>query len=462
MNTIVISYRRHDSRDRARALLDRLARDFPDRIGMGLEGLLPGENFRAKAQGQLHACRVLLVLIGPGWAQLVDERGRPRLHDKRDWVRLEISVALQRQAHVVPVLIDGAAMPDEDELPPELHPLLDVQPLALPAPGDAQTEARVTELATAIRALLGEAEADVPGLDPIPAPAAVDPSPLGTDPASPAERVASPDACPVPVWASAAGEDALGRWADLAVGAQVQRLRWIPPGTFLMGGEAGETERFADECPQHEVTITHGFWLADTACTQALWETLTGQNPSQFGGHPDHPVDSVRWDDVTALFLPALNSRLTGAEAVLPTEAQWEYACRAGTTTATSFGDKLSSRQANFKGKPYNGAEPGPSLGKAAKVGSYPANAWGLHDLHGNIYEWCRDWYHRRLPGGSDPDLHNARDTAARSEHGDVSRARRGGCWADEGWPLRTAFRLRFEPHRRYDHIGFRIVAVRL
>ena len=103
----------------------------------------------------------------------------------------------------------------------------------------------------------------------------------------------------------------------------------------------------------------------------------------------------------------------------LPTEAQWEYACRAGTTTATSFGDKLSSKQANFKGKPYNGAEPGPSLDRAAKVGSYPANAWGLHDMHGKLCEWCRDWYHAKLPGGVDPDLY------CREVHGDEESNRR-------------------------------------
>jgi formylglycine-generating enzyme required for sulfatase activity len=129
----------------------------------------------------------------------------------------------------------------------------------------------------------------------------------------------------------------------------------------------------------------------------------------------------------------------------LPTEAQWEYACRAGTTTATSFGDKLSSKQANFKGKPYNGAEPGPVLNRASRVGSYPANAWGLHDLHGSTFEWCLDWYHSKLPGGIDPDLYSAKAT---------SRVRRGGCWADEGWPLpvslSTAFRTRaaLRPHR--------------
>jgi len=137
-------------------------------------------------------------------------------------------------------------------------------------------------------------------------------------------------------------------------------------------------------------------------------------------------------------------------------------ACRAGTKTATAFGDKLSSKQANFQGKPYNGAGEGPSLKRAARVGSYPANPWGLHDMHGNEFEWCRDWYHARLPGSTDPDLYSSKTSATKSGNGAVSRVRRGGCWADEGWPCRSAFRLRFEPERSHDHIGFRVVAVRL
>src|SRR5205814_2221552 len=140
-----------------------------------------------------------------------------------------------------------------------------------------------------------------------------------------------------------------------------------------------------------------------------------------------------------------------------PSEAQWEYACRAGTKTATSFGDKLSSLQANFKGDfPYNGAEKGPTLDHTQKVGSYPANAWGLHDFHGNVYEWCRDWYHATLPGGSDPDLSALRGTINRD--GTYSRVRRGGGWVDDGRACRSARRLQFEPERRSDHIGFRIV----
>src|SRR5205085_12086819 len=106
----------------------------------------------------------------------------------------------------------------------------------------------------------------------------------------------------------------------------------------------------------------------------------------------------------------------------------------------------------------YNGAEKGPSLNRAARVGSYPANAWGLHDMHGNIFEWCRDWYHAKLPGGVDPDLSSVK--GERNRDGTSSRVRRGGAWCDDGWPCRSAFRLRFEPERRYDHIGFRVVAV--
>jgi formylglycine-generating enzyme required for sulfatase activity len=248
------------------------------------------------------------------------------------------------------------------------------------------------------------------------------------------------------------------------------RLCWCPPGRFMMGSPPNEPERRPGE-DQVEVTLTKGFGMAKYETTQRDWKRAMGKLPGPLTAElpegDDFPVGNVNFAEAEA-FCQKLTelAHQSGQlpkdwEFRLPTEAQWEYACRAGTTTATAFGDKLSSTQANFKGKPYNGAEPGPSLNRAAKVGSYPANAWGLHDMHGNTFEWCRDWYHRKLPGGIDPDLHDAMDTATKSEHGDSSRSRRGGCWADDGWPCRSAFRLRFEPHRRYDHIGFRVGAIR-
>jgi sulfatase modifying factor 1 len=147
----------------------------------------------------------------------------------------------------------------------------------------------------------------------------------------------------------------------------------------------------------------------------------------------------------------------TNWEFRLPTEAQWEYACRAGTSTAFSFGRSLSNRQANI-GKPYNGvADPTPGA-TASAVGSYPANAWGIHDMHGNEFEWCRDWYHAQLPGGTDPDVYETK--GAPNRDGTYSRVRRGGAWTDEQDFCRSALRLRYEPPRRADHIGFRVVLV--
>jgi formylglycine-generating enzyme len=246
---------------------------------------------------------------------------------------------------------------------------------------------------------------------------------------------------------------------------------WCPPGRFVMGSPQSEPERRPGE-DQVEVTLTRGFWMAKYETTQGVWKRVAGELPGpltkELPAGDDLPVGNVNFAQ-TEGFCRRLTERgrksgelPTDWEVRLPTEAQWEYACRAGTTTATSFGDALSSTQANFKGKPYNGGEPGPSLNRAAPVGSYPANPWGLHDMHGNTFEWCRDWYHARLPGGTDPDLYAARDTAQRSEHGNISRVRRGGAWSDDGWPCRSAFRVRFEPERGYDHIGFRFVLVEM
>jgi len=272
-----------------------------------------------------------------------------------------------------------------------------------------------------------------------------------------------------PVQPQARADSFVGSKAGDERGVGGIKLCWCPPDRFRMGSPRSEPERRPGES-QVEVTLTKGFWMGKCEATQGDWKRVVGNLPGELTAElpegDDFPVGNVNFAEAEA-FCQKLTelARQSGElrkdwEFRLPTEAQWEYACRAGTTTATSFGDKLSSRQANFKGKPYNGAEPGPSLNRAAKVGSYPANAWGLHDMHGNIYEWCRDWYHSRLPGGVDPDLYMAKASATKSGHGDVSRVRRGGCWADEGWPCRSAFRLRFEPERRYDHIGFRVVAV--
>ncbi len=249
------------------------------------------------------------------------------------------------------------------------------------------------------------------------------------------------------------------------------KTAWCPAGSFVMGSPLDEPERRPGEA-QKRVTLTKGFWIAQFEATQRDWTRIVGALPGpltdELPAGDDLPVGNMSFGEAEA-FTHALTdlahadlSLPTHWEFRLPTEAQWEYAARAGTTTATAFGDSLSSTQANFRGEhPYNGGAVGPSLGRAVAVGSYPPNGWNIYDMHGNIYEWCRDWYHIDYPGGADPDLHDAEKTATPNDTGARSRARRGGAWTDLGWPCRSAFRLRFEPERRYDHIGFRVGAVR-
>jgi formylglycine-generating enzyme required for sulfatase activity len=248
------------------------------------------------------------------------------------------------------------------------------------------------------------------------------------------------------------------------------KLCWCPAGKFTMGSPATELERRANEA-QVEVTLTKGFWTAKYETTQGDWKRMVGKLPgpptAELPEGDDLPVGNVNFAEAEDYCKKLTElARAKGDlpkewEFRLPTEAQWEYACRAGTTTAFSFGDSLTRKQANFAGKPYRATDEGPSLGKAAKVGQYPANPWGIHDMHGNTFEWCRDWFHTKLPGGTDPDLHDVKESAEKNRDASTSRVRRGGAWTDDGWPCRSAFRLRFEPDRRYDHIGFRVVLVK-
>lgn len=234
-----------------------------------------------------------------------------------------------------------------------------------------------------------------------------------------------------------------------------------------MGSPAWEPGHRPDE-GQVDVVLTRGFWAAKYETTQRQWRDHVGGYPEQpptpqFGLGDDVPVYWVTYADAER-FCDRLTARAHDMGALpagwvfrLPTEAQWEYACRAGSTTATSFGDVLKPEHANFNPNPPADRR-APITRRALRVGSFESNAWGLCDMHGNIFEWCRDWYHGRLPGGVDPDLSERPGTQNRD--GTYSRCRRGGAWNDSAEFCRSAFRLRYEPERRSDHIGFRVVAV--
>jgi formylglycine-generating enzyme len=241
-----------------------------------------------------------------------------------------------------------------------------------------------------------------------------------------------------PTWASAFGDDEYGLWADLTYREVTQRLRWIEPGEFWMGSSETESGREDREGPQHRVTLTQGFWLADTACTQAFWLAVVGgKNPSRFTEDAENPVEQVSWDDITQQFLPVLQSLLGAAVKVeLPSEAQWEYACRAGTSTAFSFGDQIDSTLANF----------GYDAKKTVPVTRFAANPWGLMQMHGNVWEWCRDGWRKYSDEAVDPE----------GPRRHSRRALRGGSWVYEARHVRSAFRSALAPGLRPGDFGFR------
>lgn len=221
-----------------------------------------------------------------------------------------------------------------------------------------------------------------------------------------------------------------------------------------MGSPKDEEGRDDDET-QHRVTLTRGFWLAKTECTQGQWESEMGENPSEFRG-TDLPVERVSWFKVQD-WLWKMSQRHplpTGWKWGLPTEAQWEYACRAGTQTPFSFGYELDSRAANFDGSyPYGTSEKGPALERTSKAGNYPANPWGLHDMHGNVWEWCADWYGDYEDGPvTDP-------TGSKLEGFPVHR---GGSWNLTARHCRSAARRDgvVPGDDRHNDLGFRPAAV--
>jgi len=230
-----------------------------------------------------------------------------------------------------------------------------------------------------------------------------------------------------PGWATACGHDAWGHWAELAVGPVSQRLRYLAAGVFDMGAPIGEPGRRSDEV-RRPIGIDRPFWLADTACSQALWQEVTGHQPSWFRGD-DLPVEQVSWDAVTVRFLPELNRRVPGLNATLPIEAQWEYACRAGTATAYHWGDgPVASDHAH-----HEACHPRQTV----PVRSFEPNAWGLYQMHGNVMEWC------------------AQSQRVCSE----TRMVRGGAWSSHARWLRAASRLERNRSSARNDLGFRLAA---
>ena len=192
----------------------------------------------------------------------------------------------------------------------------------------------------------------------------------------------------------------------------------------------------------HQVVISKPFHMGVYEVTQAQWRAVMGNNPSRFNGNPANPVEQVSWQDCQE-FVEKLNGMGIGTFR-LPTEAEWEYACRAGTKKAYSFGDDASKLKeyANYEATPKYGEK------STAPVGSFKPNLWGLYDMHGNVYEWCSDWY-------ADYDMD--KQTDPKGAAGGSRRVFRGGCWSSSSWSCRSADRIWYSPSSRYFFLGFRL-----
>ncbi len=234
-------------------------------------------------------------------------------------------------------------------------------------------------------------------------------------------------------WASATGIDEWGLWADLQVKQQYYRLRWIKPGQFMMGSPETEAERYDNET-EHRVTLTQGFWLGETSCTQAFWQAVMGDNLTDRQDDLQLPVKQISWDDCQE-FIKRLLTHCPGFSAHLPSEAQWEYACRAGTQTAYWWGDELNQKFAN------NGSG-------LQTENQYPANQWGLKSMSGNVREWCSDWY-------GDYSDSDTEDPMGKQQG--RNRVLRGGSWAGSGRSLRSARRFHYWLAFRSGNSGFRL-----
>ena len=227
---------------------------------------------------------------------------------------------------------------------------------------------------------------------------------------------------------------------------------WIAPGKFRMGSPPEEPERREDET-LHEVTLSRGFYLGIHTVTQAQWRAVMGNNPSHFKGRKrqdkNRPVEGVSWDDCQE-FCTKVSQR-EGKRYGLPSESEREYACRAGTTTPFHFGETISTDQANYDGNyPYNKGVQGEYRSQTTPVGNFSPNAWGLFDMHGNVWEWCQDEY---LPY-EELIAKNILETELMDNS---ARVLRGGSWSNFAWCCRAANRSRSAPSDRYYFNGFRV-----
>jgi formylglycine-generating enzyme required for sulfatase activity len=451
----------------------------------------PGDKWREEIETALAAAKVALLLVSSDFlaSEFVTNSELPQLLTAAEeeglrilWVPLRPSLVRVTPIDAYQALLDPgrplARMDpvEQDEalvkialaIEKALAPLQDSPPAAAKTQGDSAGRPRQAAAPRSGSSVL-------PGAD-RQAVAAARSGAVQPEAAKP--EVAEPTAAPVPLQPYATSTCLLrqegGRWSMERRSLQVEGYRvdlgWgvaltmvkIPAGSFLMGSPKDEPERLEDEGPQHEVALS-SFFLAQTPITQAQWRAVAGwqklerdlePNPSRFMG-ANRSVEQVSWVDALE-FCRRLSQR-TGQHYGLPREAQWEYACRAGSTTPFHCGATLTSELANYDGNHIYGNGPkGIYRKQTIDVASFPSNGWGLHDMHGMVREWCEDHWHDSYnfaPGDDQPWLIPA---AADDE----PRLLRGGSWLNYPRHCRSASRYSIQPGHAFDCVGFRVVCL--
>jgi formylglycine-generating enzyme required for sulfatase activity len=434
---IFLNYRRDDSRWPTLSLYNLLAQGFPrEQLFMDVEGYIrPGDDFVEVLEEQVSACEVMIVVIGPQWLSLTDDSGSPRIADAKDFVHIEIATALTRKIRVIPALVDGASMPKESALPAPLKALTRRQAIRL---SHDRFNADGQGLVKALQESLDGKKATAASSDP---------------------------ALRVRPGYGESFRDGDASWAPEMV--------VVPAGSFLMGTEQAEidahckkytaiAEYLRQEGPQHRVTIAKPFAIGRFPVTRGEFTVFvkeTGHSvPNEegssfrdpgFAQDESHPVVCVCWADAKA-YANWLSGK-TGKDYRLPSEAEWEYACRAGTLTPFWWGSSISTEQANYDGTyTFGGRSKSEFRKRTVPVKSFEPNPWGLYQVHGNVWEWCEDCCNESY---KDAPASGSAWTAGNC----ANRILRGGCWNNDPWHLRAAYRADDTAGSRDDSVGFRL-----
>ena len=487
---IFVSYRRDDSAGHTGRLFDRLVEHFGrERIFMDIDTIEPGEDFVTVIENAVGSCDVLIAVIGRNW---LTAGGTSRLANPNDFVRIELATALRRNIRVIPVLVQRASMPNEQDLPEDLVKLTRRNAIEL---SDLRWQGDVDQLIAVMERVLAGAEhrgAEREGVvKPKPAAAeerpALEAPPRESSRAAPANRLdetapvitkpAAPSgpkkrilmiagaalvlllAAVIGIWLLQPDQTSSENFNQNSV-AQPSvtqepapatstptpqettkplddiELVFVPPGRFMMGSEE------EGEVPVHEVWFEEGFFMSKYEITQAQWQAVMGSNPSYFKNCDKCPVENVSWLEVQS-FLKELNARNETYTYRLPSEAEWEYACRAGSTG--NFAGPLSDL-AWYKENSESRTHP---------VGTKAPNAFKLHDMHGNVFEWVEDVPHGSYDGAPG-------DGSAWVDGDGSERLVRGGSWSDPDSLLTSVYRGKNPVKKREPIVGFRVVAVQV